>query len=95
MLLETYVGELIFLMRSVTSISVLNVSRILLHLIQTIVLPKSGHLDEVSHMDVALIDSILRHPPINLGYTIIRTTFSIPNLVTRSLPYGHFIILIL
>ena len=31
-------------------------SRILLRFIQSIVLPRSGHLDEVSHMDVSLID---------------------------------------
>ena len=67
-------------------------SRILLCLIQTIILPKSGHLDEVSHMDVALIDSILRHRPVNFGYTIIDTMLSIPNLITHSLLYSHFII---
>ena len=63
-------------------------TRILLRFIKSIVLPKSGHLDEVSHMDVALIDCILRRRPINLGYTIIRTMLTIPNLITRSLPYG-------
>ena len=47
-------------------------SHILLCLIQTIVLPRSGHLDEVSHMDVALIDSILRHRLVKFEYTIIR-----------------------
>ncbi|KAH9680506.1 Integrase catalytic domain-containing protein [Citrus sinensis] len=47
-------------------------SRILLRFIQSIVLPRSGHLDEVSHMDVALIDCILRHRPVDLGYTIVR-----------------------
>ena len=70
-------------------------TRILLCFIQIIVLPRSGHLDEVFHMDVALIDSILRHRPINLRYTIIRTMLSIPKLITRSLPYGHFITRIL
>ena len=64
---------------------------ILLHIIQSIVLPRSGHLDEVSHMDVALIDCILRRRPVNLGYTIIRTMLTIPALITHSLPYGHFI----
>ena len=52
-------------------------------------------MDEVSHIDVALIDCILRCCPVNLGYTIIRTMLSIPNLITRSLPYGHFITRIL
>ena len=65
--------------------------RILLHFMQTIVLPRSGNLDEVFHMDVALLDSILRHRPVYLGYTIIRIMLSIANLITRSLLYGHFI----
>ncbi|KAH9724358.1 CCHC-type domain-containing protein [Citrus sinensis] len=67
----------------------------LLRIIQSIVLPRSGHLDEVSHMDVAMIDCILRGRPVNLGYSIIRTMLSIPALITRSLPYGHFITRIL
>ncbi|KAH9762999.1 hypothetical protein KPL70_001024 [Citrus sinensis] len=62
---------------------------------RSIVLPRSGHLDEVSHMDVALIDCILRHRPVNLGYTIVRNMLSIPKLITRSLLYGHFITRIL
>ena len=70
-------------------------TRILLRIIQSIVLPRSGHLDEVSHMDVAMIDCILRCRPVNLGYTIVRTMLSIPPLITRSLPYGHFITRIL
>ncbi|KAH9799739.1 hypothetical protein KPL71_000448 [Citrus sinensis] len=70
-------------------------SRILLRFIQSIVLPRSGHLDEVSHMDVALIDCILRHRLVDLGYTIVRNMLSIPKLITRSLPYGHFITRIL
>ncbi|KAH9705964.1 hypothetical protein KPL70_012065 [Citrus sinensis] len=70
-------------------------TRILLRFIQSIVLPRSGHFDEVSHMDVALIDCILRHRPVDLGYTIVRNMLSIPKLITRSLPYGHFITRIL
>ena len=58
-------------------------------------LPRSGYLDEVSHIDVALIDCILRRSPVNLGYTIIRTMLTIPALITRSLPYSHFITRIL
>ncbi|KAH9783541.1 hypothetical protein KPL71_009348 [Citrus sinensis] len=67
----------------------------LLRIIQSIVLPRSGHLDEVSHMDVAMIDCILRGRPVDLGYSIIYTMLSIPALITRSLPYGHFITRIL
>lgn len=46
-------------------------------------------------MDVALIDSILRHRPVSLRYTIIRTMLSIPNLISHALPYGNFITQIL
>ncbi|KAH9801446.1 hypothetical protein KPL71_001040 [Citrus sinensis] len=70
-------------------------TRFLLRIIQSIVLPRSGHLDEVSHMDVAMIDYILRGRLVDLGYSIIRTMLSIPALITRSLPYGHFITRIL
>ena len=41
-------------------------TRILLHFIQSIVFPRSGHLDEVFHMDVALINCILKRRPVNL-----------------------------
>ncbi|KAH9762390.1 hypothetical protein KPL70_000794 [Citrus sinensis] len=70
-------------------------TRLLLRIIQSIVLPRSGHLDKVSHMDVAMIDCILRGRPVDLGYSIVRTMLSIPALITRSLPYGHFITRIL
>ena len=70
-------------------------TQILLHFIQSIVLPRSGHLDEVSHMDVALIDCILRRRSVDLGYTIVRNMLCIPKLITRSLPYSHFITRIL
>ncbi|KAH9688106.1 Integrase catalytic domain-containing protein [Citrus sinensis] len=70
-------------------------TRFLLRIIQSIVLPRSGHLDEVSHMDVAMIDCILIGRPVELGYSIVRTMLSIPALITRSLPYGHFITRIL
>ena len=70
-------------------------TQIVLRFIQSIVLPRSGHLDEISHMDVALIDYILRHRPVNLGYTIIQAMLSIPKLITCSLPYDHFITRIL
>ena len=46
-------------------------------------------------MDVALIDCILRRRPVDIGYSIVRTILSIPKLITRSLPYGHFITQIL
>ncbi|KAH9671200.1 hypothetical protein KPL70_017266 [Citrus sinensis] len=41
-------------------------TRFLLRIIQSLVLRRSGHLDEVSHMDVAMIDCILRGRPVYL-----------------------------
>ena len=70
-------------------------THILLRFIQTILLPRSGHLDEVSHMDVALIDCILRRCLVDIGYSIVWTMLSIPKRITRSLPYSHFITQIL
>ena len=70
-------------------------SRILHRIIQNIVLPRSGHLDDITHMDVALINSILRHRLVSLGYIIICTMLSIPNLISRALPYENFITQIL
>ncbi|KAH9717278.1 hypothetical protein KPL71_021758 [Citrus sinensis] len=94
-----YIAAVIFLLKIVPFISVLSVFVFklvfLLRIIQSIVLPRSGHLDEVSHMDVAMIDCILRGRPVDLGYSIVRTMLSIPALITRSLPYGHFITRIL
>lgn len=45
-------------------------------------------------MDVALVDSIFRHRPVDLGYTIVRHMLTI-SLTSRSLPYGYFITRIL
>ncbi|KAK9192656.1 hypothetical protein WN944_003349 [Citrus x changshan-huyou] len=42
-------------------------TRILLRFIQSIVLPRSWHLDEISHMDIVLIDFILRRRLVHLG----------------------------
>lgn len=46
-------------------------------------------------MDVALLNSILRHRLVIFGYMIIRNLLTIPSLISRSLPYGHFITRIL
>lgn len=70
-------------------------SRVLLRILQTIITSRSGYADKPSHNDVALIDCILRHRPVNLGYTLVRHMLSIPSMSTRSLPYGHFITRIL
>ncbi|KAK9195176.1 hypothetical protein WN943_003295 [Citrus x changshan-huyou] len=49
------------------------------HVDASIVLPRSGHLNEISHMDVVLIDFILRHRldlsgKIELGYNSLKTS---------------------
>lgn len=66
-------------------------SQVLLRILQTIVTPRSMHVDEISHMDVALLDCVLGGCLINLGYIVIRHMLSILGMVNRSLLYGSFI----
>lgn len=70
-------------------------SRILLCINYNIVPLRSGNLDEVSHMDVVLIDSIFRYCLVDFGYTIFHHMLSIPILPTRSFPYSYYITRIL
>lgn len=70
-------------------------SRVLLCIFQTVVAPRSGHEDEISHKDVALLDYILRGRLVNLGYTIIRHMLCSFSVVNCSLPHDNFIIRIL
>ena len=50
-------------------------THILLHFIQSIVLPRSGHLDEISHMDVVLINFILRRHWLTWGIPLFEPGF--------------------
>ncbi|KAH9703924.1 hypothetical protein KPL70_011269 [Citrus sinensis] len=69
--------------------------RILHSILQHIVTPRKGHSDEVTRLDVALLDSLLTDRPINLGYIIVRHMLSTPAVNHRLLPYGSIITKIL
>ncbi|KAH9745941.1 hypothetical protein KPL70_004261 [Citrus sinensis] len=69
--------------------------RILHSILQHIVTLRKGHSDEVTRLDVALLDSLLTDRPINLGYIIVRHMLSTPAVNHRLLPYGSIIIKIL
>ncbi|KAH9670869.1 Integrase catalytic domain-containing protein [Citrus sinensis] len=62
--------------------------RILHTILQHIVTHRKGHSDEVTRLDVALLDSLLTDRPINLGYIIVRHMLSTPAVNHRLLPYG-------
>ena len=50
--------------------------------------PRAGHADEVSRLDVAILDCILEERVLNIGYIILHHMLSTPNLAKRSLPYA-------
>ena len=57
--------------------------------------PKQGHSDEVTKLDVSLLDSLIRRRLVNLLYAILCHMLSTPTVTNRSLPYGSIIIKIL
>uniref|UniRef100_A0A1S8ACF9 Putative plant transposon protein domain-containing protein n=1 Tax=Citrus limon TaxID=2708 RepID=A0A1S8ACF9_CITLI len=69
--------------------------RILHIILQHMVTPRQGHSDEVTRLDVGLLDSLIRRRRVNLSYTIIRHMLSAPAVTNRSLPYGSIITKIL
>ncbi|RVX16989.1 hypothetical protein CK203_003441 [Vitis vinifera] len=70
----------------------LNVSsRVLHHMICSILLPQGGHRDEVSYLEAFLIDSILIERRIHVGYMMMMHMISCCESTTRVLPYGRFL----
>ena len=69
--------------------------RILHNIIQHMVTPRHGHSDEVTRLDVGLLDSLIRRRHVSLSYIILRHLLSIPVVTNRSLPYGSIITRIL
>ena len=65
--------------------------RILHTILQYIVTPRKGHSDEVTRLDVWLLDSLRERRTINLGYVILRHMLSTPGVNNRLLPYGSII----
>ena len=67
------------------------ISRVLHHMIYSIILPWGRHQDKVSYYEAFLIDSILTGRRIHLGYLIMMHMISCFKSMARVLPYGHFL----
>ena len=67
------------------------ISRVLHHMICSILLPRGGYRDKVSCYEAFLVDSILTGRRIHLGYFIMMHMISCCENTTRVLPYGHFL----
>ena len=68
----------------------------ILHIIlQYMVTPRQGHTNEVTRLDVGLLDSLLHRRHVSLSYTILCHMLSTPKVTNRSLPYGSVITRIL
>lgn len=65
--------------------------RILHIILQHMVTPRQGHSDEVTRLDVGLLDSFIQRQQVILSYIILRHVLSIPIFTNRSLPYGNII----
>ncbi|KAL6324814.1 hypothetical protein AAG906_018341 [Vitis piasezkii] len=66
-------------------------SRVLHHMICSILLPRGGHRDEVSYYEAFLVDSLLTGRRIHVGYVMMRHMMSCCESTTRVLPYGRFL----
>ncbi|KAH9696622.1 hypothetical protein KPL71_023234 [Citrus sinensis] len=69
--------------------------RILHIILQHMVTPRQGHTDEVTRLDIGLLDSLIRQRHVSLSYTIMCHMLSTPKVSNRSLPYGSIITRIL
>ena len=67
------------------------ISRVLQHMICSILLPQGGHRDEVSYLEAFLIDSILTGRRIHVGYLMMMHMISCCESTTRVLPYDRFL----
>ena len=68
----------------------------ILHIIlQHMVTTRQGHTDEVTRLDIGLLDSLLRRRHVSLSYTIMCHMLSTPKVSSRSLPYDSIITKIL
>ena len=59
------------------------------------VTPRQGHTDEVTRLDVGLLDSLIHRQHVSLSYTILCHMLSTPIFSNWSLPYGSIITRIL
>ena len=65
--------------------------RILHSILQHIVTPRKQHSDEVTRLDVGLLDCLFRRRPVNLGYIILHHMLSTLAVNNKLLPYGSII----
>ncbi|KAH9791901.1 hypothetical protein KPL71_003915 [Citrus sinensis] len=70
-------------------------TRILHYVLHHVITPRAGHADEVSCLDVAILDCILEERMLNIGYIILHHMLSTYSLAKRSLPYASIITRIL
>ena len=66
-------------------------SRVLHHMVYSILLPRDGHRDEVSYLEAFIVDSILTGRRIHVGYLMMMHMISCCESKTRVLPYGRFL----
>nr|CAN65058.1 hypothetical protein VITISV_008902 [Vitis vinifera] len=66
-------------------------SRVLHHMICSILLPRGGHRDGVSYLEAFIVDSILTGRRIHVGYLMMMHMISYVESSTRVLPYGRFL----
>ena len=64
---------------------------ILHSIIRHMITPRQGHNDEVTRLDISLIDSLIRGRKVHLAFTIMCHMLSILAVSNRSLPYGSII----
>ena len=69
--------------------------RILHSILEHMITPRQGHIDEVTRLDVDLLDSLIQGRQVHLSFTILRHMLSTPAVSNRSLPYGRIITKIL
>ena len=65
--------------------------RIFHSIIQHMITPRQGHNNEVTRLDVGLLDSLIRGRKVHISFTIMRHMLSTPIVSHRSLPYGSII----
>ena len=71
--------------------SLIVISKVLHHMICSILLPRGGHRDKISYYEAFLIDSILTGKQIHLGYLMMMHMISCCESMTCVLPYSGFL----
>lgn len=69
--------------------------RVLHSILQHIVTLRISHSNEVTRLDMGLLDCLIRRWPVNLGYIIPRYMFTTPAVTNRLFVYGSVITKIL